>query len=416
MAEKPKNLLIIGRVWPEPNSSAAGTRMMQLLKLFQEHEWDITFASAASPSEYSVDLNKLGIRNESIEINDTNFDSFIKNLNPQVVLFDRFMTEEQLGWRVENQCPDALRVLDTEDLHCLRAARYEAWKEGRSFRKTDLHSDIAKREIAAIWRCDLSLIISEFEINLLKTFYKVDAEMLMYLPFMLSKIDEQILKTRPDFNSRKNFLSIGNFLHEPNWNAVLFLKEEIWPLIRKQLPETELHIYGAYPSQKAMQLHNPKEGFLVNGRAESAKEVVGNARILLAPLRFGAGLKGKLIEAMQCGTPSVTTDIGAESINGEFPWPGAVSNDPVHFAQSAVHLYNDQRSWNKAQVKGVDIINNRFSGKETGEKLMKKISELLENLKTHRQNNFTGAMLQHHSLASTKYMSKWIELKNKNSD
>ncbi|TYA96141.1 glycosyltransferase, partial [Seonamhaeicola marinus] len=73
----------------------------------------------------------------------------VKQLNPKVVMFDRFMTEEQFGWRVTEQCPNALKILDTEDLHCLRKGRHQAFKEGALFNKTYLFNAIAKREIAS---------------------------------------------------------------------------------------------------------------------------------------------------------------------------------------------------------------------------------------------------------------------------
>ena len=88
-------------------------------------------------------------------------------------MFDRFMMEEQFGWRVDKYCPNALKILDTEDLQCLRNARHDAHKAGREFSHSDLHSDIAKREIAAILRSDISLIISHYEMQLLNDVFKV---------------------------------------------------------------------------------------------------------------------------------------------------------------------------------------------------------------------------------------------------
>ena len=106
------SVLVIGYVWPEPRSSAAGGHMMQILETFLEQGWDITFSSPAGTGEHRADLTALGIREVPIELNNSSFDSFISQLAPDVVLFDRFMMEEQFGWRVERHCPDALRVLD----------------------------------------------------------------------------------------------------------------------------------------------------------------------------------------------------------------------------------------------------------------------------------------------------------------
>ena len=404
-----KTLLIIGIVWPEPNSSAAGGRMLQLIAIFKELDYKIIFASASQESEFSFPLKDIHIEKQNILLNDESFDNFLNQLNPNIVLFDRFMIEEQFGWRVSKSCPNALKILDTEDLHSLRLARQKAFKENKKFVISDLYSDVAKREIASILRCDISFMVSDFEIKLLKEQFKIDESLLFYLPIFGEKS-----KTQNAFENRKDFIFIGNFLHEPNWNSVLYLKETIWPLIHKQLPGANLKIYGAYPSQKVLQLHNPKTNFLIEGRAENAYEVISEARIMLAPLRFGAGIKGKLLEAMQYGTPSMTTSIGAESMHDEFPWNGFIEDNPQEFASKAVQLYKDEKLWNESQKNGFEILEKKFSKDLYESKFTEKINYLLSNLEKHRNNNFLGQILQHHTLRSTEYMSRWIEAKNKN--
>lgn len=408
------NVLIIGTVWPEPNSSAAGVRMMQLIELFVEQDWKITFASAASETEHSADLEALGIKKAAIELNDSSFDSFVKKLNPQIVLFDRFMTEEQYGWRVAQHCPNAMRVLDTEDLHFLRHARHEVLKEGREFQPKELFNDMAKREVASIYRCDLSLIISSYEMELLETIFNVDDSLLHHLPFMLEPISAGQQADWARWGERLHFISIGNALHPPNWDAMKYLKSQIWPAIRKALPTVEMHVYGAYPTEQVRALKDPKMGFKVIGRAEDSKEVISSARVMLAPLRFGAGLKGKLMEAMQCGTPSVTTDIGAEGMHGGLPWSGTIANTPIKFAKAAVELYKDRELWMEAQKNGVDIIDKVFPKAKLGPALVAKLKTLREDLKMHRQRNFIGSMLTFHNQRSTEFMGRWIEAKNAN--
>ena len=322
------------------------------------------------------------------------------------------MMEEQFGWRVAEQCPDALRILDTEDLHCLRKGRQLAFKDNKPFDESYLFNDIAKREIASIYRCDFSLMISEVEIEILKTQFKVPDNLLLYLPFLLEEISESSIKKLPAFDERQHFITIGNFLHEPNYNSILYLKESIWPLIKKQLPKAELHIYGAYASQKVNQLHNKKDGFLIKGFANDVNEVMQNAKICLAPLRFGAGLKGKLIDAMQNGTPCVMTTIAAEGMFGSSQPNGFIIDSPEDFANKAVKLYESEFDWKTYQNNGFAIINKRFQKNEFLEHLYSKIDIISQNLSSHRRNNFTGQLLQHHTLQSTKFMSKWIEAKN----
>jgi len=409
-----QNILVIGFVWPEPNSSAAGTRMEQLLLLFKQWGWRVTYATPAMESEFMIDLGAIGVEKKSIKLNCSSFDDFVQELNPTMVFFDRFLMEEQFGWRVAEFSPNALRILDTIDLHCLRLSRQKAIKEKRKFEFQDLLTEeISKREIASILRCDLSIMVSEVEMELLQNTFKIDPDLLYYLPLFLEPISEEESSLWLPFEERKDFIFIGNFVHEPNWNAVQYLNETIWPLIRKELPEANLLVYGAYPSQKVLQLHQPKKGFHILGRAENAQEVVSKAKVVLAPLRFGAGIKGKLLEAMQCGTPSVTTSIGAESMCGNLPWNGFITDDPAEFASKAIALYNDKSIWNSAQNNGLAIIEKRYLKSDFISDFKEVICNIESNLKSHRLKNFMGSVLQHQSLQSSKYMSKWIEEKNK---
>jgi glycosyltransferase involved in cell wall biosynthesis len=406
-----QKILIIGYVWPEPNSSAAGRHMMSILRLFRQQNWQLEFVSPAQQTEHMIDLASEGISSRAIELNNASFDKYIEQYQPDIVLFDRFMMEEQFGWRVERACPNALRILDTEDLQCLRYARQHAHKANRKVIESDFVNDIAKREIAAILRCDLSLIISSEEMQLLTERYKVDTSLLHYLPFMvdLSTLPAQ---TR-DFEQRQHFMTIGNFRHAPNWDLVLYL-QSIWPLIRQRLPKAELHIYGAYPPPKATALTNVKTGFIVKGWAEDAYEVIEKARVCLAPIRFGAGIKGKLLDAMMMQTPSVTTSVGREGMgNNDQHWSGIIADDVDSFVEAAVTLYTDEPLWREAQHHGLTILEHQFDRNKLAHGLLSKINDLQACLEKHRLNNFTGAMLRHHTMTSTKYMSQWIELKNK---
>ncbi|PYF84254.1 glycosyltransferase involved in cell wall biosynthesis [Marinomonas alcarazii] len=408
------HLLVIGYVWPEPNSSAAGSRMMQLLNSFHKEQWQISFASPAQQTEHMADLSQLGIEAEHIELNSDSFDHYIAEKKPDIVVFDRFMMEEQFGWRVEKFSPDSLRVLNTEDLHSLRQARHNALKQNREFVIEDLYNDHGIREIAAIHRCDLTLMISEVEAKLLVDQFHVPETHVFHLPFMLP--EPQQTDTLRSFEDREHFISIGNFRHAPNWDAVLQLKTEIWPKIRKRLPKAEMHIYGAYPPPKATQLHNAKEGFLVKGWAEDAQTVMQQARLCLAPLRFGAGIKGKLVEAMQVGTPSITTSIGAESMHGVLPWNGVITDNIDTFVDAAVSLYEDKESWLLMQQNGNTILQARYQAEEWEPKLINRLKLQLQLKESLRNKHFLGLMLRHHSLKSTQYMSQWIELKNKNEE
>ncbi|MFN5795590.1 MAG: glycosyltransferase [Bacteroidota bacterium] len=407
---KKKSIFIIGSVWPEPNSSAAGWRMMQLINVFKNEGYEIFFASAASDSLNSIDFEKESIKKINIELNNSNFDVLIKNISPTIVMFDRYITEEQYGWRVTENCPDSLKILDTEDLHFLRKAREHAVKHSLEL---NLYTDVAKREIASILRCDVSLIISEYEIELLKKTFNISSELLHYLPFLENEITHSEINILPKYSERKNFISIGNFLHNPNKDSVEFLKNEIWPLIRKKLPEAELHVFGAYAMESILVMNNKNEGFIIKSKADDANFEMQNARVCLAPLRFGAGLKGKLITAMQNGTPTVTTNIGAEGMIEDNAWCGFLVNNATEIANAAIELYNNENTWSTAQKTGFAIINKKFNKEKYLFSFISKINYCLANLEETRRRNFLGTILNYQSMQSTKYMAKWIEEKNK---
>ena len=422
------SVLIIGYVWPEPRSSAAGGHMMQIIEQFLQQGWRVTFSSPAGVGEHKADLASLGIDEVAIELNNSSFDTFISQLQPDVVLFDRFMMEEQFGWRVEKHCPNALRVLETSDLQSLRDARQQQLK-ARLKHSDDLDdfselfapspcqtfehmadADLAQREIAAIYRSDLSLMISEYEIDLLVDSFKVPKALLHWCPLMVDAVPEAFVP----YEQRQHFLSIGNFRHAPNWDAVLWMKTHIWPLIRQQLPGAQLHIYGAYTPPKATALHNPAQGFHVLNWAEDALAVMSQARVCLAPLRFGAGIKGKIADAMLCGTPNVTTPVGAEGMHGELPWAGAIEQSATAIAAAAVELYQNPQAWQLAQAHGRTLLAERYLHAVHGPALVQRIDACRAELGQHRRHNFIGAMLRHHQHKSTQYMSQWIEAKNRN--
>ncbi|TNE55122.1 MAG: glycosyltransferase [Bacteroidetes bacterium] len=404
-----KRLLILGAVFPESNSSAAGVRMMQLIELFASRSWDVVFASTSEKSIQSDSLEHLKVRCEVLKVNDSAFDIFLKELDPEVVIFDRFYLEEQFSWRVMECCPNALRIVDTEDLHGLRLSREEAYRKGMNWNERVLDHPTMKRELASLWRSDLNLIISDEEMKFLRTTFDFPEFLLSYLPIQVQLDLSTIQKTK--FSERKDFVFVGSFRHPPNRDAVRMLKENIWSKIRRELPEAKIHIYGSYADQKAKAFHNESEGFLVHGYVENLEEVMQESRVMLAPLNFGAGLKGKLLRAMEQGLPSVTTSIGAEGIQGAFDWPGVVSNEPDEFVQSAIELYNSSEKWGEANRRIVPLLEDRFIKTDYSGIFLDQLEKTFQSLEEHRRKNYLGAILCQQRQLSTRYLSKYIETK-----
>ena len=413
MRSKSPIVFFIGTVFPEPKSTAAGTRILQLIKFFQNQGFYVVFGSASKHSLNSFDLNYIGVKTINLKLNDISFDEYIKDLNPHCVVFDRFITEEQFGWRVTNCCPKAIRILDTEDLHFLRKARKIANLKTTEFSKDFLKNDIAKRELASIYRCDLSLIISEVEFDILSKELNIDTSLILYLPFLLEFNQIPTKQELPDFENRKDFVFVGSFIHPPNADTVTYLKKHIWPKLRKKCPDAFLNIYGSYPKTQHLCLSNKKENFFVHGFVENIDKVLLSSKVLLAPIKFGAGLKGKVIDAIRNGTPCVLSEIAAEGIFESCDYNNHVSNDEDNFIEKAIELYTNKNLWESAQNIGFLTLRKRFMTERFYSVFIERIQYLENNLDSHRIKNFTGILLQHHTMQSSKYFSKWIEAKNK---
>ena len=403
-------VLIIGYVWPEPSSSAAGRHILSIAKLLRLDGSEICFASAAEPTEHVADLAALGITRQQIELNSASFDQFLQRLDPELVVFDRFMTEEQFGWRVQRQCPQAIRILDTEDLQSLREERRRCVLNEEQFDPLLLRrSEKFKRELAAIHRCDLSLIISPVEYQLLLQDFAVPATHLCLLPFI---VDENELRYRAgNLADRDGAVAIGNFRHAPNWDSVLELFR-LWPSIRAKVPQAAVRIYGAYLPPKAMQLHQPKNGFHVLGRAENALATLQSARVLVAPLRFGAGLKGKLLEAAIAKTPSVTTPIGAEGmLIDDVNWPGVVANNDEEFITATASLLTDDDALLRQQQLCQPFV-SQYENTRWSTLVLASLTAIRElGVEQHREGNMVGLLMNYHGAKSYQYMSQWIQLK-----
>lgn len=398
-------ILVIGKVWPEPSSSAAGKRMQQLLTLLK-CRGEVHFACANQLTGNEIDFSQLEISIHTIELNSDSFDGFLTEMKPDVVVFDRFITEEQYSWRVMEKCPYAIRIINTEDLHFLRKTRQQFVKKQdvipTKIDQLDFHNDDTMRELASILRSDYSIMISQVEMELLVDTFGVKREQLLYLP-LLSE-EKQHLKDEKD-----GLLFVGNVLHEPNLDAIRILRKEIWPRIRKQLPQAKLRIVGAYPTQEVLQMNSSKEGIEVIAHPKSLEEIYAKTKVSLVPLRFGAGVKGKIIEAMEFGVPFVTTTIGAEGLQLENQFGDWIHNDWDVFTQKSIDLFQNS----EATFSFGEHLTQYHDAEQFSEQFLTQLDDAISSYQANRKENFIAQVMQHHSLMSTRYLSKWIIEKNK---
>jgi glycosyltransferase involved in cell wall biosynthesis len=161
-------------------------------------------------------------------------------------------------------------------------------------------------------------------------------------------------------------------------------------------------------------MNNTKTGFLIKGRAEDSQPLFRSYKVLLASMPFGAGLKGKILEAMANSCPFISNEIGAEGIFDEMENKEFICNNYIDFAETAVKIYLNKNKWIESEKIGLEQIKSKFNFTNFKDDLMNKTEEFLLNLEEKRRMNFLGEILHTEANQSKRYLSKWIEEKNRN--
>ncbi len=163
----------------------------------------------------------------------------------------------------------------------------------------------------------------------------------------------------PRFADRRDLLFIGNLAHRPNEDAVLFFAREVFPLLHQKLPEIQLDIIGDPTSSEIAALNS--ENVRIRGYVADVEPFLRSRRVFVAPLRFGAGIKGKVGEALAYGIPVVTTTVGAEGFGATHGHDIMIADDPVSFAEAIAQLYADEELWQRVATKGRLLIEKHFT-------------------------------------------------------
>ena len=200
-------------------------------------------------------------------------------------------------------------------------------------------------------------------------------------------------------------------MHQPNLDGIRWFRQDIWPRIRQQLPDAKIHVFGAYPPKEIMQWNDPSKGFEVHGNANSLSAVFKSSRVNVAPLRFGAGVKGKIIEGFRFGVPCVTTRVGVEGLFGQFP--GYEANVPIDFANACVKLHESEPEWKKYSLMALEKMNDVCSARLRVPEVQKQISERVSRKKTGSLPDWISRILRYEGNQSRYYFGKWIEEKEK---
>lgn len=251
---------------------------------------------------------------------------------------------------IKSQIPNSPVLIDTMDIHYLRELRQAELSNDKSL--LNKAQENKKRELALYSKTDCITTVTEADRLELRKYIKNK-------PIFILTDVHNVRHNTPSFNERKDIMFVGNFNHNPNEDAVLYFVKEIFPSIKKQLPEIKFYIVGNNPSEKIKALQS--DDIIVTGWVADVKKYLDKCRIEVVPLRFGAGNKGKVGEALSNGLPIVTTTIGAEGMGIENKKHAFVSDDSKQFAEYVVELYNSEELWNKFSREGKKLVEQQYS-------------------------------------------------------
>ena len=338
-------LLIIDSVYPKPDRDSGSVTARHLVDIFLGLGWQVTFyadAEAGVRSPYADDLTQAGVRCLSLS---------------QILTLDAFLEQEGLSFSlcilfrvhsggrhyelVRRHCQNAKIVFETVDLHYLREERQARLLNDR--RALNAAFETRERELYVARSSDLTIVVSEFERELLNR--EIPGTQLLTLPLILDCPGRQ----KP-FSARSGICFVGGYLHAPNVDAVEYFVAEIWPLIVAEEPSCTFSIIGADLPQKLKRLES--RSVRAVGYVKDLDSFLSSVRLTVAPLRYGAGIKGKIGSSLASGVPCVATPIAIEGMGLATGETIALASEPVEFARLVVALLRDEVAWTRMSDAG----------------------------------------------------------------
>lgn len=349
-----KHALVIDVCTPKPDQDSGSVDTYQYLMMLRKLGFEVTFISVVDADlvdRYAIDLMKNGIEciygPYPVYITE-----YLKKMGKTLDLVMLFRAP--YGGRfidpVRKYAPGAKVIFDTVDLHFLRETRE---KELMGAKLSHHESGVDKeKELSIMKKSDATILVSEHELEYL-TSLGVNSRV-RYIP-----LPREVAGRKTGFENRKNIVFLGGYLHLPNVDAVKYFIQEIWPLISPRLPEAEFWMAGSNLPEELKALAG--ERIKAVGFVPHLDELFSTIKISIAPLRYGAGVKGKVISSLSFGVPCVATPVAAEGmglVDGENVLLGETPQD---FADAVVRIYSDAQLWDKVSLNGLKTIQENYS-------------------------------------------------------
>ncbi|KRE99953.1 hypothetical protein ASG87_13260 [Frateuria sp. Soil773] len=348
-----RHILIVDALTPDPARDSGSLRLVNIMRLLREQGWRISFMAdnrRASKDEIAL-LGRLGVH-VLCKPWAPPLPAWLKREGAGLdaaMLCRHYVAQPHLSL-VRRLAPDAKLLFDTVDLHFLREQRAASHTGNAALAR---QAEASRQcELGLIRASDASFVVSPVEYGLLA------AEVPEARVELLSNVHEVFGRSKP-FAQRHGLVFVGGFAHPPNVDAVKWLVEDIYPSIRERLPGMTLHLIGDIPDAARQQFMRP--GVQIHGRVDDLGPWMEGCRVALAPLRYGAGVKGKVNMAMSHGLPVVATPIAAEGMNLVDGESVLLGPDAPAFAEAVLRLHEDEELWLRLSEGGLDNVRRHFS-------------------------------------------------------
>jgi len=346
-------VLLIDAYTPEPDQDSGSLRLIYLMQCFRDLGYGVTFMpnTLEYSGEYTRNLEGLGIEMVHAPWSRSPGRFFAERGSEfRFVMVSRHYIASRYIGLVRKHCPGARFLFDTVDLHYLREERMAEHLNSAVLRQAAAQT--RRSELALVDRADATLVVSPVEKTVLE---KAAPGAKVHV---ISNVHE-VSGSRRDWSARKDLFFVGSYQHPPNIDAAEWFVQSIWPLIRERLPAVQFHLIGSKAPDSVRALEG--NGVCFQGFQKDLDPWLDGCRLAVAPLRFGAGIKGKVNLSMSRGQPVVATPVAVE---GMFAEPGRdilVSDTEAGFADAVVRLYQDEDTWNRVSIHGMENVNRYFS-------------------------------------------------------
>jgi glycosyltransferase involved in cell wall biosynthesis len=354
----PMRILIAHHQYPEYDKMAGSLRLLEIVRVLREAGHALTFlAYKETAPRYQRILEELGVEcvsdaHRALRQSAEAMGGFLKSHDFEAAILVMYNCYNRYAPYIRSALPRCRLIFDTTDLAFVRYGR-QAEIEGTPEARAHAE-EVRAAEVSAIKDADSVWTVSERE-------RKIVLDLVPGKDAHVVKLIHRVADHRPDFDERQGLVFIGSYGHAPNVDGVRWFMKNVFPLIDSKLPGIGFTIIGQEPPDDFHDYEKRYPGVRVTGYVEDHRAILASSRVGVAPLRFGAGVKGKIAEYFCCGLPCVSTTIGIEGMELVPGRDVLTADTPEGFAEAVVRTYSEADTWRGLSEAGIEYVRRELS-------------------------------------------------------